>query len=255
LKNELKIITVVTNKNEDGLIHLLMPSSSFFNLNLTILEIQPENYHNHRCKDSILYEYLKTVANEEMIFFTDGYDAMFVCPEKEILTKYYKTGKEIIFSAEINCWPDINLADRYPKTESPFKYLCSGGYIGKAGYIKKKIEEKLETESIQKYPFSNQVYWTEQFLRDQENIGLDSECQIFLALSSEIDMLFIKQPENEENFNKYLEQKVNWFNKHFSFKKNRVYNKMTKAFPCHVHTNGLSKLIAKEIADTLNFKD
>ena len=254
MKKKLKIVTVVTNKNADGLIHLLKPSCAFFNLNLTVLEIKPKNYHNHKCKDLILYKYLSSKGDDEIIFFTDGYDTMFLCPEEEILAKYDITGKEILFSAEINCWPDIKLAVKYPETKSLFKYLCSGGFIGKAGYIKKKIEEKLETDSIQKYPYSNQIYWTEQFLRDQANIALDTHCQIFLPLSSEIDMFFLQKSEGEENFNQYLEQKVKWFNNHFSFKQKRIYIKDTKTLPCHVHTNGLSKLIAKEIADTLNFK-
>ena len=249
----MKILTVVTDTNADGLIQFLKPSCSVFNLNLTVLKVKPENYRNHKRKDIELYEYLKTVKDDEIIFFTDGYDTMFLCAEEEILEKYHNVENKIIFSAEINCWPDSKLAAKYPKTISPFKYLCSGGFIGKAGYIRMKIEEQLETPSIKEYAFSNQIYWTEHFLRDQKNIRLDTECQIFLALSSEIDMLYIKKAENEENFNKYLKQKVNWFNKYFTFKKNRIYIKGTKTMPCHIHTNGLSKLIAKEIAETLNF--
>lgn len=108
----------------------------------------------------------------------------------------------------------------------------------------------METKATQKYPFSNQVYWTEQFLRNQQNMALDTQCQIFTAMSSEIDLLFINLPKNEANFNEYLERKVNWFNKNFSFKHNRIFNKITRTLPCHIHTNGPSKLIAKGIADS-----
>lgn len=77
--------------------------------------------------------------------------------KKKYWQNIIKWARKFVFSAEINCWTDKRLAAKYPETKSPSKCLCSGGFIGKAGYIKKKIEEKLGTESIQKDPFSNQT--------------------------------------------------------------------------------------------------
>ena len=85
-------------------------------------------------------------------------------------------------------------------------------------------------------------------------MALDTQCQFFTAMSSEIDILFINLHKNEANLSEYLDRKVNWFNENFSFKHNRIFNKITHTLPCHIHTSGPSKLIAKEIVDSTIFK-
>jgi hypothetical protein len=249
----MKVLTVVSDPNDQGLVTFLKPSSLAFNLDLIILTTDQQRYRNHRYKDHILLQYLENVSDDEIIFFTDGYDAMFIGGEKEILCKYYKTGKTLLFSAEQNCWPDPSLSEKYPSQQSPFKYLCSGGFIGNAGYIKGKIAEKLETDSILKYSFSNQIYWSEQFLRNQPEIGLDTGCEIFTTLSSELDFSFLKTPGDHLSVDNYKDSKEKWFNANFSFKNFRMHVVQTASTPCHIHVNGPGKFLAQKIADNFKF--
>jgi hypothetical protein len=249
----MKVLTVVSDPNDQGLLTLLIPSSSTFDLDLIVLITDQSNYRNHRYKDQALYRYLENVEDDEIILFTDGYDAMFVAGAEEILRKYHKTGKELLFSAERNCWPETSLAKKYPEEQSPFKYLCSGGFIGKAGYIKNRIAEKLETNSIIKYAFSNQIYWAEQFLRNQSEIGLDTRCEIFTTLSSELDFSVFKKSDDRVSVDDYNESKTKWFNANFSFKNGRIHVTQTGSTPCHIHVNGPSKFLARDIARNFDF--
>ena len=251
------ILTVVTDQNNKGLNSFLKPSTDRFNLNLTILIANQDSYKSHRRKDAILHNYLQEIDDEEIILFTDGYDAMFLSGEDEILTKFFKTQKELLFSAEVNCWPDESLSAEYPMEMSQFKYLCSGGFIGKAGFVKRKIEENLETISTRRYAFSNQIYWTEMFLRNTAQIGLDTKCEVFATLSSKEDIEFLTQLKSQrkgkEHVNNYMKLKVDWFNNTFYIKDRRLCVLPTNdTKPCHVHANGFSKVLLDEIARNLD---
>jgi hypothetical protein len=45
----------------------------------------------------------------------------------ELLEKFRAMNARVVFSAETGCWPDEELADQYPVTESKYKYLNTGG--------------------------------------------------------------------------------------------------------------------------------
>lgn len=68
----------------------------------------------------MLHKYISSNNSDEIILFTNGYDTMFLCSGEEILLKYHKTNKKVLFSAEVNCWPDSSLANNYPEVPSPF---------------------------------------------------------------------------------------------------------------------------------------
>jgi|GEM_PF-1657282 len=277
-----KIVTLITDIYNYGFNNILKPSVHQHKLDLVVLTT--DGYKGHRDKDMLLYRYIEQLAYDDIVIFTDGYDTMFLSGVEEILMKYSRFGKDLLFSAETTCWPDADLLSAYPETTSPFRYLNSGGFIGKAGFIKSCLDEHLETDSIAKYPWSNQIYWTERYLKNKDKIALDTGCEIFCTLASVVDMeigiQYLKKEKevdvssNGEAFDRlkvngssdvevdirvgelrlaeYTAQKIKWFRENFYFRNERAFVIPTQSRPCHLHFNGGSKVLLKEVQDNLS---
>lgn len=160
----------------------------------------------------------------KIILFTDSYDVIALTSPTEILTKYNSIchNETVLFTAEKSCWPLQQLDIFYPETDSDYKYLNSGGFIGNAGKILNLLEKKIENFE------DDQLYYTKIFLFDNKidncmnKIKLDYRCDIFQTLNAafyDIDIV----------------------------NKKRIFNKYTNTFPCLLHGNG-----AREIKEHFN---
>ena len=120
------VVTVITENDLEGLANFLKPSCEFNNLDLKVLTCKGR-YAGHRTKDLLLYEYLKELDKNELIFFTDAFDTYFIADQKEIISKYHNFNKPVVFSGEIACWPEASLSQSYPKSTADFhfRYLNS----------------------------------------------------------------------------------------------------------------------------------
>jgi hypothetical protein len=246
----MKVVTLVTNSNHPVYANCLKATADFHDLDL--VTFTPQRYSGHRLKDETLYQYLKTLHDEEIVFYTDGYDTFFVSGEDEILSKFFKTGKNLLFSAEFTCMPDARLALKYPSVKSPFKYLNSGGFIGKAWYIRRRLEDNLETESTTKFKWSNQVYWAEQYLKNPSEIGLDVGCDIFGTFASDADVGIVEIIRSKEfDRIKYNEAKLKWFEETFRIENGRIFVIPTRSKPCHLHFPGPTSVLLTEVASRL----
>ncbi len=236
----MKVITVISDEENQGFF-LLKLSCAINNLEMTSLVPNKKKFKSNRLKDSILMGYLEGLNNDELIFFTDGYDALFLAGENEILTKFKHFNKGIVFSTETNCWPDKNLANQYPKLNSSnYKYLNSGGFIGKVGLIKELLSDRCFTSD--KFQKSNQYLWAKMFLENQNIIGLDTSCDIFCTFSPEIGAAYLPKEGNNDYYNYYVFMHE-WFRDNFQIDKSRIFNKTSKTWPCHAHFNGDSKVL------------
>jgi hypothetical protein len=275
----MRVVTVITDQNNAGYKNIFKPSIILNNLTLDTL--QASSYRSHRNKDQMLEKYLRTVDHDEVILFTDAYDTFLLAGEDEILEKFYKTGKELVFSGEIVCWPNASLASEYPESKSPFRFLNSGGFIGKAGYIRARIMDNLQTPSTLKYYWSNQIYWTEQYLLHQDSIGIDTQCHIFCTMVSTHDIdVGVQFLDNVEKLNgsdsfkdlkaitdfhienatkkgsfdskEYSMLKKKWFRENFVIQNKRIFVNETESSPCHIHFNGGSEILASDILEELS---
>uniref|UniRef100_A0A146LKA1 procollagen-lysine 5-dioxygenase n=1 Tax=Lygus hesperus TaxID=30085 RepID=A0A146LKA1_LYGHE len=121
--------------------------------------------------------------NNIIIMFTDSYDVMFLGPPEKVLAKFKKFDSRVVFSAEVLLWPDKSLAPEFPVTETSYKYLNSGGFIGYAGDILEILEE---------HPVKNedddQLYYTKLFLnktlREKYRMRLDHKASIFQNINA-----------------------------------------------------------------------
>jgi hypothetical protein len=239
----MKVITVINDKTHAGF-NLFRLSCAVNNLELVVLFYNQRNFVSNRLKDELLKDYLTKIDSEEVILFSDGNDVIFMASEEEMLDKYYKAGKEVVFSAEIGCWPDVSLAEQYPPVQERYKYLNSGGFIGKAGVIRKLLED--DSVGGNEFRFSNQYIWAKRFFKYPDIIGLDYGCNIFYTFTPEVGKELIN---NEDPIDFYLCIK-GWFDTNFYLKDNRVFSKITNTSPCHLHFNGSSKVLMD--ADIIN---
>lgn len=234
----MKVVTVI-NDQRNFHFNLLKLSCALNSLQLIVL-VTKDNFRSRRVKDDMLISYLEDIDEDEIVLFTDGFDAIFVSGESEILEKFNKMNMELIFSAESACWPDKSLAENFPLCDTDYQYLNSGGFIGKAGIIKKLLKDN--DFDIENYVNSNQYIWIKRFFKYPEKIGLDTKCEIFQTFSPEIGSSAL-HTENKGSFLNYYTLMKQWFRNNFLIEDGRIFSKITNTFPCHAHFNGNSKLL------------
>lgn len=243
----MKILTVITNPYHPGFFKL-KTSCAICNLPMKALVGDQGQFKNFRTKDQLTLQFLEEEDEEEIILFTDGYDSLMLAGEDEILNKFYDYNTDILFSAETCCYPDPELQSSYPDANgSIYRYLNSGGFIGKAGAIRDLLESDAHRAN-EKFPFSNQYTWTLRFLENQHRIKLDTSCSIFCTFSPEItaNSFPAKAVPTTEM---YFTQFHTWFNANFSIENGRIYNRITNSFPCNAHFNGATSVFFDESAE------
>jgi hypothetical protein len=151
------VVTVISDSNKYEFTSYLLRSCQYFDIPLNTLIASP-NYSDHNLKDQILLQFLDRIPRGDYILFVDGYDSFFLTSLQEIQSKFERSNREILFSAEMNCWPDELLKEQYISDknhfQSPYKYLNSGGFIGPNHLIKHLLQTKIEAPS--QYRSSNQ---------------------------------------------------------------------------------------------------
>lgn len=134
---EFHIVTVATEPEK---MWALEQSANKFNANVVNLG------ENHPWRDpmtglsgmpkiQLVNEYLATVHEDDIVLFMDGYDTFFADSPEEVLKRYKEMDADIVFGAESEHWPLIDdefMRTRWPETGTPYRYLNSGLYIGKA---------------------------------------------------------------------------------------------------------------------------
>lgn len=238
----MKIITVISDENNYGFKNYLEPSCIFYDLELVTLYWTKDKYHSHRIKDLLLINYINKLDNDEVLLFTDGYDTSFLSSGNEIIEKFSQFGKELVFSAERNCWPAPELQSSYPSNHSPFRYLNSGAFIGTVGLIKALLN--MEIKEGGDYKWSNQYLWTLRYLAESEKIALDYTCEIFYPTSTDASKrkyFFKKDKDGNKNRDyfhpEFLRAEKNKILGEIAFVDHRLMNLVTQTTPCHVHFN------------------
>jgi len=163
-----------------------------------------------------LGKWTRDCLDNTLLLFMDSYDVVVVGGETEIVAKYMVSASAsacanpILFSAEKSCWPRRNLAKHYPSVDSPYRYLNSGGYIGKA----RDIYDLISANPIGPTD-DDQLYFTYAFFSWRSKIQLDYRCAMFQTLNDAMDDVVILQ--------------------------NRPYNRLHSTWPIMIHGNGPKK--------------
>ena len=249
----MQIITLLTDINQKGFKDYLAPSCKYYDLDISVLHFD-RSYNSHRLKDQMLYKHLKTLNKNEVIVFTDGYDTIFMAEEKEILSKFHAFNKPLVFSTEVNCWPEEKIKEEYPSSDYHFKYLNSGAFIGMASFII-NLYENFDGRSLNPtYQWSNQYLWHHIYLANAKDIALDHGCSLFYnttPLLDELKGLDFTRKDSLEIQDLYRSEKDR-LEHELELIEGKYYCKITKSTPCHLHFPGpISKLLMPVFFDRI----
>lgn len=116
-----------------------------------------------------------------------SYDVIFLTPLSEIIEKFKETEARVLFSAEGSCWPDRNLASKYPHVTRGKRYLNSGGFMGYASDIFSILNTATLEDHEDDQLFYTNIYLDED-LREKHKIKLDHKSEIFQNLYGAVGM-------------------------------------------------------------------
>jgi hypothetical protein len=211
----MRFITIATDLDNVFFRRVLVPSCRAMELELTVLHPQ-QNRIRFADKRFILMEYLARPASDsdDLIIFTDAYDAMFIRGQKEIGQSYERFAQRVVFSGELNSWPlgavGFALHDRPP---GRYPYLNSGGLIGPAPDLidlcrrypeppsdRFDLLKRLRAhgyDSDQQFGFSDQYYWTLVQHLEPDLVGVDHDAAIFECNTAHIPDVVVREASRE----------------------------------------------------------
>jgi len=199
----MKLITVVTDLNREGLTFLIDSSQKQgWDIEIIITE-----WRGFGTKLIETYNYLKRNRDVKEFIFVDAYDVITSGSPKELEEKIVEREKMLI-SVEKGCWPQSDLADQYPKVDTDWKYINSGSYFSPSKLFMDMIEANPPL-----YIDDDQLWLTNEFLHEQRNKVLDYKCEVFQSYS------FIAEDD-------------------FGYDNKRVLNLKTLTTPIFLHGNG-----------------
>lgn len=161
-------------------------------------------------KLTLVREYVSKLPVNDIVLFVDGYD-VFINDELETIVERFKGFScDVLFAAEKTCWPNNGLASFF-KSETEYKYLNSGCYIGYAGTILALTSDYIRNSE------DDQLFLQKKFIEysfnHKDRLKLDTENYVFQCLASASMDIDVK-------------------------KNKQLINIATKCCPCILHGNG-----------------
>ena len=152
-----------------------------------------EGHQNFGVKLREVSDFLKNpdLNPDDIVLFTDAYDVVYCGTHKEIIEKYMKFNKPIVFGAEKQCNPDPGRSTEYGFKATEFPYLNSGMFIGRVWALRKCILEYQYEDKD-----DDQRFWTTQFFENPDLIGLDYINELFLNTVDMDKRFFFLDKEN-----------------------------------------------------------
>lgn len=96
-----------------------------------------ENFHN----------FIENVEDNKIVMCIDAFDVLIFDNAENMKNKFLEFNKPLVFSCEIHCGPDPDVAKHYPITDEKFKYLNAGTYMGYAWKIKEMLNYIRDSEN------------------------------------------------------------------------------------------------------------
>ena len=177
-------------------------------------------------KDFLFSDEMLT-ANETsartIVLFSDSYDAVLTGSPTTILSRFHAAQVDVLFSADRFCWPDASLAHVYPTTDGPYRFLNSGGFIGRVEALRTIFQQYAVQPNE-----DDQRFYTRAFLSlsgQSPSIALDTHARLFQTLAGSHDDVRLDSDRS------------------------RLHNLLTASSPVHVHGNGpvASKVFMNEL--------
>eukprot|EP00603_Paraphysomonas_imperforata_P007361 CAMPEP_0114413500 /NCGR_PEP_ID=MMETSP0103-20121206/889_1 /TAXON_ID=37642 ORGANISM="Paraphysomonas imperforata, Strain PA2" /NCGR_SAMPLE_ID=MMETSP0103 /ASSEMBLY_ACC=CAM_ASM_000201 /LENGTH=370 /DNA_ID=CAMNT_0001581581 /DNA_START=195 /DNA_END=1308 /DNA_ORIENTATION=+ len=179
--------------------------------------------------------FANALPKDDIILFTDAFDVMFTNDPKHIMETYQSLtseGKDIIFAGECGCWPHVTIDhgrpcfEKYPVSPTPYRYLNSGTWIGKAAPSAAMLHA-VQVEAGKNFANANdQELVADMFMEGRFGIALDYHARLFQSMHLTLDKPLPRCKPIDDI------QVVG---------QGRLYNKRTDTYPAVFHFNGGGK--------------
>jgi len=193
-----------------------------------VLGTEPGAYNGLGSKPRLLYNLIKSGGlKEKYIIFCDCFDIVFATDPDNLFNKFKQFAAPFVISSEKNCFPDTyrEQYDKLPDSKSAYGYLNSGMIVAETEAML-TVLEAMDAKNIPSdhwdakkncmcHP-NDQEYYQEIFLKQPVKMVMDSYQILCNTLHSvNVDEL--------------------------DFSGERIYNTVTKTYPCSFHFNGGAK--------------
>jgi hypothetical protein len=122
--------------------------------------------------------------------FVDSYDVLFAAGWDEIMEKFGRFPRPLVFGSECYPWPKTDQADLYPKVPHRCKYLNAGFWIATAEYAKIVLES---LKANRKEGQCDQGALVDFYLANRHLADLDTACKLFFCCNmNSLDFLELK---------------------------------------------------------------
>uniref|UniRef100_A0A0K2SV11 procollagen-lysine 5-dioxygenase n=1 Tax=Lepeophtheirus salmonis TaxID=72036 RepID=A0A0K2SV11_LEPSM len=231
---ELLILTVASD-NTDGLSRYLR-SASVNGLEGKVLGLGEEwkggdmNHPGGAYKINLLKDELAQYKDRKdlIVLFSDSYDVIFLQKKDLIVETFKKMKAKAVFGAESFCWPDPELADKYPSSEG-YKFLNSGSFIGYADILYQIVSNEVVKDTDDDQRYYTKIYLNED-LRSKFGMVLDHAAKLFQNLNGNVADVELRFEEDGYPF---------------------LHNVEHNTQPLLVHGNGPSKIVLNGMGNYL----
>jgi hypothetical protein len=264
----MKKLRVITFSDKDlGFENKLLQSCKKNDLELIVLTYHKQ-WASNAIKIKLFFDYLKTVQAEQMLLITDAFDVLINASEGDIINVFSTFETDIIFGAEANFYfrnhrIKKNYQAKYPESETIYKYLNSGTFMGKAVHLQMLLDDIISkneidiSEDVPMHSFvSDQYLYSKHFVEHFQSsekrysIGLDQFHFLFEVTGGRSRVMNLPYITKVHAYNAYkLERAVLKFfglnqfqNKltdiYFDQVKQQFKNKITGTNPLVIHAPG-----------------
>ena len=128
-----------------------------------------------------------------VVLFTDAYDVLFAASGAKMRRDFLALDQPLVFAGECGCWPQVQrdrgktCRDLYPKSPTPYRYLNSGAWMGRAGVAARFLRRLVDTAGAEGAAFHKlndqelaaELYFSGEF---GPELGLDHYARLFQCM-------------------------------------------------------------------------
>ena len=137
-------------------------------------------------KFELLRAALAAAADDALVVFTDSYDVYWNAPLPDaaaLAAILARRGCSLLFAAETRCWPTGCDGSDYPRPaaddRSPYRYLNSGCFLGRAATIKKLVAGVAADDDDQR---RCHAFYAAEVNSGSRDVQIDATCELFQCL-------------------------------------------------------------------------
>lgn len=149
------------------------------------------------------------------ILYTDAADSFFLTGLDEIIDIYKTFNAPLVCAAEKGCHPFGELADHFPPSPTPYRFINPGNFFGEIDTV---LDVLSKCKAFYHLKTNDQGHWMEALYQGKINVTLDYHCNLFQCMSD--------REHGEVGISQANDGKAIFT------------NLLTNTMPCIVHFNG-----------------